>query len=473
VDRPPDRDSDPAKHATVRGLLILAAPLILGMGANALMQFTDRWYLSFIAPVGLEVGYPAGITSYLLICLFHSSASYAATFAAQHHGADERRQCGPATWPALWLAVAAGIAALALIPALPVIYSTMELKPGSLAELCRLTAWYLAGAFPATVIAGVGGFFAGISRTRTVLLLNLLLLALNAGLNWCLIFGHLGLPALGVVGSGIGTFTATCATALVALALYFAPATSRVYGTWTREALSWTRLVRFLRFALPQGARVFIEVAAWVYFIEAVGALGPAPLAASNLVFSWNTLTFMPLIGMMQAIGVAVGQAQGAGRPDLARRATLRGLMLQVGWASVMAVVILVGCDQLIAVLLHGTDNPLTLADQEHIRVLSRQLMVINLLWGFGDAVGLTYNGALNGAGDTRWPFLLTLTASVALLVVPLAVIVNLDPARWRAWGIEPVMAAWASTLAFTFIPAALLAWRFQRGPWPSMTVRT
>jgi MATE family multidrug resistance protein len=471
----PPLAADPAaaaRHTTFAGLLALAMPLILGMGANSLMQFTDRYFLGLLGPKALAVSFPAGVTAYFGQCLFSGVASYTATFAAQHHGAGQHRRCGGWVWPALWFGMAGGLLNLACIPLLPALFSLMDPEPALRADLWRLCAWWMACALPATVMSAVNGFYAGTGRTGMVLAFNGALLALNACLNALLIFGLCGLPRLGTVGAGIGTFSATCLVALAAGACFLSPGNRRTYGTWDAPRWDAARLARFLRFAAPQGARTFLEIAAWTFFAFAVGRLGTEALAANNIVLNWNLLTFIPMVGLGQAISVAVGQAIGAGRPDLARRAAHRGVALEVVYGLLVGAA-LIGCsDWLIRPFLHVDPLADPGISVERILATARHLLVIAALWGIGDALNLAYTGALGGAGDTRCPMAAALVGSVVFLVLPLAFVLGVDASTWQRWGLEPVVAAWLSTLLFVSGIGAVMAWRFYRGPWMRMSVR-
>jgi multidrug resistance protein, MATE family len=456
--------------ASVGAMVRLAVPLILGMAATSVMQFTDRWFLSRLGPEALAASMPASILAYVSQCLFSVAAAYVSTFAAQHHGACERAQCGASVWPAIWLAIVAGAINAALIPLIPSLFSLTHAEPRVLEDMATLGRWFLAGAFPATVLAAIGGFYAGTGRTGVVLALNGSLLAVNAALNALLIFGLCGAPALGVAGSGIGTCVASWTMAVVAILCFLSPRDRREFATWSSASFDLRRTLRFARFALPQGSRTFLEVASWTWFVFAVGRLGTEALAATNIVLNWNLLTYLPMIGLSQAIAVVVGRALGAGRPAIAASAARRGLALELAYAVVVGIAILAASSALISFFVQ--DQAVSGVSQERIRAISHQLIVIAALWGLGDAVNLGYSGALNGAGDTRWPMIASLVSALALLVLPMLAVIGIADATWRGLGIEPVVAAWIATLLFVTGLGAVMAWRFHRGPWRTMSVR-
>jgi MATE family multidrug resistance protein len=465
-------DADPASHGTFSGLITLATPLILGMGATALMQFTDRWFLSQLGAAALAASFPAGVTAYCGQCLFSTAAAFTSTFAAQHFGAGESPQCGGWVWPALWFGLFGGVLMLAATPCLTALFSLMHPQPEVLHATASLCAWWLSCTLPASMLAAVGGFYAGTGRTAMVLAFNGCLLLLNAGLNALLIFGGLGLPALGAVGAGIGTFTATSLMALVAMACFLTRANRERFGTWAVPRWDAGRLWHFLSFAAPQGIRSLLEIGAWTFFTFAVGRLGTEALAANNIVINWNLLTFIPMVGLSQAIGVAVGQAIGGGRPERAVSATGKGVLLELGYAVIVGAALLLLRDQLILPFIHIEPAGEQALSAQRILVTSRHLLVVAALWGIGDALNLAYTGALNGAGDTRWPMCASLIGATTLLILPMVLVLSCDPAWWLACGIEPVVAAWLVTLLFVTVTGLAMALRFYFGGWRRASLR-
>ena len=444
------------QEGTYRHLLILALPLILGTACQSLMLFTDRLFLNRIGTEALAASFSATVFGYLCQCFFIGTAGYVAAFAAQHRGAGDDRRCGPWLGPALGVALAGGGISAALIPALPWIYGLMEPAPGVLAHMLTLGRWFLATTLPVTVIAGIGGFFAGIGRTGLALGLNLAVLLLNAGLNAFLAFG-LG---WGVPGIAIGAFSAASLVALVALAWVLSPGMHRTWGTRNLGALGWAGLGRYLATAAPQGGRMLLEILSWTVFGFVLGRFGTVPLAASNIAISWNMLTFIPMMGLSTAIAVAVGHALGGGHHDQVPSVVRRGLVLELTWAGLVAIPFLFAP----GLLLLPFPPPADLGPDQAAAVatLTATLLAVAALWGLGDAFNTAYSGALNGAGDTRWQLWATLLGGVFLQWFPLALVL----AGIVPFGLQPVVAAWLATLFFSVGMGALMWWRFRAGAW-------
>jgi MATE family multidrug resistance protein len=450
------------RQATVRGLLVLALPLILGAAAQSLIHFTDRLFIARLGLTATAAAFAAGMTAFTCQCLFIAAAGFTVTLASQHRGAGERMAVGPAVWPGIWIAAAGGVVCALLIPLTGSLFRLLEDDPAIRQGLVTLTDWFLLCAAPGAVLAAIGGHFAGTGRTRVVMALNLALLAINAALQWALIFGNLGLPALGLWGSGMGSFLANAVVAGVALVLFLRPAERREWNTGAGWRCDWRRLAGFCRFAVPQAGRLFCEMVAWTAFVFVVGSCGAASLAANNLLLTWNLVAMMPMAGLSQAIAVAVGTASGAGRPDLARRAFLRCLGLMGGYGMAVATCFVAGGGLLMAPFL--VDSP-GLTSAEVARV-AWQMLPVCALYVLADAVNLSYSGALSGAGDTRFQMLATLATVVPCLVLPVWAVMWIGPAWWRGHGIEPAAVLWAVSMLWIAVLMAILAWRWHRGGW-------
>jgi MATE family multidrug resistance protein len=337
--------------------------------------------------------------------------------------------------------------------------------------MAALGAWYFAETGPAVVVAGMGGFFGGIGRTGLVMRMSLGICLLSIALNYALISGHWGMPALGIHGAGIATLVATVVGALGWLGWFFAPRMRRAFGTWRMRNADGARLARYARYGLPRGGTEVLEMMAMLLFTTGITRLGTEALAASNIALSLYLLVFVPLTGFGQGITIAVGQAVGAGRPDLARAAVRRAM----GLVAVVLVAWALACwcmPHLLLSIYVGTGD----ADPqqwERILALGLPLMTVLAFLGLTDGVHLVYRFAVQGAGDTRWPLVVLTACAVLLLGIPVLTMALLVPAdAWPRLGIHPLTLCWLVMVGYTTVIAAFMTWRFHYGPWPTMSIR-
>ena len=470
MDRP-----DIARLATMRGFLALALPLAAGFGVNWAMQFTNRLFLSWYSPDALAASLPAGMLVYTMQAFFTVSVGYVGAFAAQHLGADEPEEAGAMAWPMLWLAVTAGVLALAVIPFSASIFRLYGAEPAVTSDMTTLGAWYLAETLPAVVFSGLCGWFGGIGRSRLVLLFSLAVCVLSVLLNRWLIFGGLGVPALGLHGAGLATLLATTAGMIAALAVFFAPAQRQRFATWRQRNADLGRCLRFCRAALPRGATEALEMMSVVLFTVAIAHLGSESLAANNLAFSFYLVFLIPLIGLGQGVTIAVGQAVGAERIDIAQAVARRATVVVLSVLAVAAVAFLLFPQVLLRthVDIDPHDPVGSAARWERIIAQAVPLLAIAVAMSIADGLHIVWRFAVQGAGDTRWPLVVLTSAAFFALAVPALLVTRVVPLEWwQGVGLAPLTACWLLFAAYLWLIASLMCWRYRRGPWRTMSLR-
>ncbi|HEV3260132.1 MAG TPA: MATE family efflux transporter [Gemmataceae bacterium] len=439
-----------------RELLRLALPLILSNSFLTLQITIDRALLSQASSDAVAAAMPAALLYWTPLALLLNVANYATTFIAQYIGAGRPQRVGPAVWQALYFAVVAGVAFLGLLPLASPLVALGSHSPA----IQQLEVTYFRclcfAALPTLVVAAANSFFAGRGATWVVLVNDSAGLAVNALLAYCLIFGHGGLPALGIAGAGWATVAGSSTSAAVALLLLFRPRYRAVYHTlagWRFEADLFGRLMRF---GFPNGVQWMLDALAFTVFLFLVGMLGDVELAATNIAFTINMVAFLPMLGMGQAVAVLVGQRLGQDRPDLAERTTWTGFRLAWLYMGAIAALYLLA-PQIFLYCFRSDDGKWSLVARL-VPVLLRFVAVYSLF----DSMNLVFSFALRGAGDTRFVTLMVLTLSWPLMVLP----------TWAAWRYDwGLYWAWAFASAFVIALALAFLARFRGGKWKSMRV--
>jgi multidrug resistance protein, MATE family len=229
----------------------------------------------------------------------------------------------------------------------------------------------------------------------------ILCIPMNAGLNWILVFGHLGAPALGIAGSG-------CATAIIqwlmftGLGLYALAAPSLAQYRMRPSSRGWDEIGRILRLGLPIGGILGLEIGVFSTTGILMGLLGADALGAHQLVMNCISVVFMVPLGIAQAATVRVAVALGSGAPAAARRAGVVALALGVAYMAIMAVV-LVAAPRAIARIYVDIDAP---ANRGLVGI-AIYLLAIAAVFQIFDGVQAIAAGALRGYRDTTIPLLL------------------------------------------------------------------
>ena len=442
-----------------REVLEIAVPLILSTGAWSLMLFFDRMFLAWYSQEAIAAAMPAGMTSFAMMCPFIGTAAYVNTFVAQYYGANEEKRIGSIVWQGIYLSASS---LLIVIPAYWLAESFFA-AVGHTQELQLLeTTYFKTLMFSAAFIVlnnTLSSFFSGLGKTKVVMWVSILITIINICLDYVFIFGKLGLPAMGIRGAAMATNIAVI-TGSLTFFLLFARAKYRVnfqtMASWRFNILLFRRL---LYFGFPNGLRFFIDMSSFAAFLLFIGTLGTVPMAASTVAFNINALSFLPMLGLMIAVSVIVGQRLGENKPELAEFSTWSALHIAVTFFGVLAVLYLSVPEFFIW--------PFTIHDELNSIEQSAPLIIVLLrfiaFFGLFDAMFLVFLGALEGAGDTRFIMKMSILVSWFLLVVPCYLYVNyFEPDLLILW--------WIITLNVVLY-CAVFYWRFIRGPWKTMRV--
>jgi MATE family multidrug resistance protein len=241
------------------------------------------------------------------------------------------------------------------------------------------------------------------------MLIIVLDVGLNAFCNWVLVFGHLGFPALGLIGSGCATlFARLVAVLAIAIWLRFSGDFSALrrarWSGWERA-----RFARLLRLGLPAGVMLLFETGAFGASALMMGWLGAVPLAAHQLALSCAALTFMVPLGLSLAVSLRISRAHGEGRTAAARAiglgALFAGLLAMLTFAGVFA--------------LAGGPITRALTSAREVSRLAAELLLVAAVFQVVDGAQVIGVGALRGLTDVRVPAALTF-AAYWLLALPL-----------------------------------------------------
>jgi MATE family multidrug resistance protein len=386
----------------VCSLLKLAIPIIIAQLAHTSMGFVDAVMAGRVSPRDLAA-VALGNSIWVPVFLLMTGILLATTpKVAQRFGAGEQASIGPLVRQALWLALAVGGCAAALLWNAEIILTQMNVDP----QLVEPAMGYLravACGFPAVALYHVLRCFSdGLGHTRPSMVLGLCGLALNIPLNYIFIYGKLGLPAMGGVGCGWATALVMGFMLLCMLWwVKWAPAyqSSKVFERF--DWPDWAVLKRLLSVGMPIGIAVFAESSIFAVIALLIGGLGAAVVAGHQIALNFSAMVFMIPYSLGMAATVRVGQALGRGEPRAARFAAGVSVATALAYACLSASLVLLFREQIAQIY---SPDPAVIA-------VAMTLLVYSALFQFSDAIQVTAVGALRGYQDTRVTMLLTLFA--------------------------------------------------------------
>jgi len=384
--------------ADVAELARLALPVALAQIGLMTMGLVDTVMVGRVSPVDLAA-VAIGHLYFFAIAVIGMGILFALDpVISQSVGAGDTVGVARGVQRGVILAAGLSVVAMALLlpvgPILTLLRQPVEVVPIAARYVHRL----LPGVFPFYVFVVLRQSLQAMGRVRAIIFAVVAANFLNAGLNWVFIFGHLGAPAMGAVGSAWVTSAARWFTTLALLVLawpYLVPSLRPL----RREALATGPLVRLLRVGGPVGAQQWLEVGVFAAAGLLMGWLGAIPLAGHQVALQLAALTFMVPLGISQATSILVGQAVGRGDGHGARRATGAGVLTGVGFMGATAVMFLAFPELLSRAF----------SDDAPVIASAAILLPIAGVFQIFDGLQVVAAGALRGVGDTRMPMLLNL----------------------------------------------------------------
>ena len=420
----------------------LAWPITVSMLSYTVMLVVDTIYVGQLGTRPLAAIGLATAVTFVFVCFGRGAVQGMKIVVAQRTGAGEAATVARALVQGLHVAVGIGLLVAALAPWAEALFGVL----GAGDDVAELAAGYLRvrllGAVFTLSLVAANGWFEGRGDTRTPMVATLIANGLNIVLDPLLIFGWGPVPAMGIAGAAAATLLAEA----LALAWLWARLRRR-HREATRAAWPEPGLLReILRLGLPMGVRGALEVSAWTVFIAILARCGDTALAAHVLVVRVVSVSFLPGHAIGEAAAVLVGQAVGAGRPELASQAWRRATGLAMGLMTACAVIFAAIPEVLLSVF----------GPAAEVVEIAAELMLIAAAFQLFDAVAVVAQGALNGAGDAR--FVMVSSVLIAWCFnVPVAWLLALELGLGAT-------GAWLSLTAELVLIAAVSLHRIVRG---------
>jgi MATE family multidrug resistance protein len=433
----------------LRDVSILAWPIATAMGGETLMGLVDTKLVGGLGPAALGgvgvamtlvwLGYMFifGLMRGVKVCVSHAVGA-----GHRHHGlryAQAGVVVGLGAGAAMWLLTRDGGPLLHL----------MGIDPALVPYARTFLSLYTYGAPASAVLSAMNHHRQATGDSRTPMAVGLAGNVINAVLGWALIYGHGGLPALGVAGAAVATAASETLEALAMVALLVRDARGSDEWARARRELSLRAAVREVTgLGVPTGVQFGSEMLAMVTFTAVLGAMPPEQIAAHQIALAAIRASFLPGVAVSEAVSVLVGQALGRRSLADADRATYAGLLLATSFMATCGIVFGVGGG---AIARAFTTDPA-------VAGVARRLLWIAAGFQVLDATAIVLRGALRGAKDVRVPALIGV--AVIWTCVPTAALVLGRMLHGGSAG------GWFGFVGETSLGAVLFLRRWRHGAW-------
>lgn len=427
----------------VSSSLTLAVPVMLSQLGHVMMGVVDSVMVGHVGTISLAASSLANV-AFNVILLFGIGVSYAITpLVASAHGEDNARKISDVLKHGLAINVINSFILVGLVFAAKNILYHIDQPEDVVVEAIPYLGIITFSIIPTLIFQTFRQFTEGLSHTRIAMVAVIGSNIIHIPLNYIFIFGHLGLPAMGLAGAGWATLISRGLMAAgIALYVYFSPGFKKYRNGFSLGNYSKSLLSKMLHIGLPAGVQFIFEVAAFDFSAVMMGWLGAKNLAAHQIAINLATISYMTTSGLAAAAAIRVSNE--LGKKDFVKLRTVAFTLL---WLAI-TIMFLWG---LLFIFGKNLLPHLYVSDPEVIAIAG-PLLIIAGFFQLSDGIQVVCLGALRGLHDVKVPSLFIFIAYW---------IIGLPLGYWFAfklnWGATGV---WMGLLIGLTLTAAAMVWR-------------
>ena len=400
---PPSHRSAWSEEA--RAMLTLAWPLILSNLTMTLISATDvillgRLGARELAASALGLNLNMAMTIFALGLVYAASPMMAAEIGRRFNSVrDVRRTFRQSVWAIVTL----------VVPLWLILWQTeaIMLSFGQEPELTKGAGQFIHGymwsMLPFLLFQAMRSFVSALERPGWVLGVSLMGIALNVVVSWALIFGKLGLPALGLFGAGIAT---TIVWTLMMFGLAVVIMTDkqfrryRLFGNFWRP--DWVRYQAVWKLGLPIAFTLGFEASVFAAAVWLMGLINAESVAAHTIALQIASMTFMVPMGIAQAGSIRIGLGYGRKDAEAIHRAGWVAFVMGVGFMAVMALTLLFFPEHLIGIFIDRS-----LPENAAVVAIASSFLIVAAVFQIADGAQVVAAGMLRGLQDTTVPMII------------------------------------------------------------------
>jgi putative MATE family efflux protein len=431
----------------------IAYPIILGSLAQNILNVTDTAFLGRVGEVELGASAIGGIFYLVVVMLAWGFGIGTQIIIARRNGEKRYHDIGRTMEHALYF----------LLPMSILVFFLMRLFSGEVLQhimqsdaVLDSTVGFLKyrsfGIFFASISIAFRAFYIGIMRTQIITWSTVVLAAVNIFLDYALIFGKFGFPAMGIEGAALASVIAEGVAVIFLVTFTLIRVPGRKYSLFHFRRFDIELYTRMIRLSWPVMAQNFISLAAWLTFFLFVEKLGERALAVSNIMRSFYVVLMIPMWGFSSATSTLVSNLIGQGRKE-----EVISLAIKILRVCVLGVLVIVTIgsffpEQVLAI--YTDDSSLIRDSRDVLYIINASAVML--------AVGFILFNAVSGTGKTQVSFII----EVITIVLYLAATYFMAEI-YRA----PVEIVWTVEFLYGLL-LALFSWLYLRyGSWRQAAV--
>ncbi|MGD9638843.1 MAG: MATE family efflux transporter [Alphaproteobacteria bacterium] len=442
----------------INELFAVALPLYISSSCETVMLFTDRYFLSKLGSEYMSASLGGGLSAFMFFTFFLGLIGYGTALVAQYFGARKLKKCPLVFTQSIIISLFAYPSVLLCIPLGCFIFEKIGIPREQLEPQKIYFKILMYGAFLSFAHHSITCYFSGIGRTGVIMVTSVATMAINVFVTYTLVSGHFGFPALGVRGAAIGTVIGHISGLSSCLYVYLCRKNRLQFKVKESFKFDKNVLGKIFRFGYPAGIEFFLSLIAFNFFVMTFQSYSISVSTAVTIMFNWENVYFLPLLGMNTAVTSLVGRYIGAKNYDIADRITRSGLKIVFIYAMVGMVCFLVFAGDMVDFFRPDKNDEIF----NQARPFAAFMLGSVSFYLLADALGLVYSGALRGAGDTFGPMCISIISSWSMFLTTFIMVRFLTVKPEAIW-IFTIISFWSFNLMFFY--------RYRSGKWRNIKV--
>ncbi|MBL8014371.1 MAG: MATE family efflux transporter [Candidatus Omnitrophica bacterium] len=449
-----------SKHSpgSIGEMISVALPMMVSFACDTVMIFTDRLFLSKLEPQSMSAAMTGGLSVIVLTSFFLGLIGYATALVAQFLGAGKKAGCSSTLTQTVVVACVAYPVILLMVPMAHWIFAHSGIDSYELQLQTQYFDILVLGSIFTLLRHALSSYFTGIGRTKIVMLGALIAMSVNVALNYIFVFGKFGCPAMGVKGAALGTIIATGCAIVVMSVIYFSK--RNVQEFYVADSLRFdSKIMRKLwHYGYPGGIEMLFNLIAFTAMVFVLHSEGLVAAAAITMVFNWELVAYIPLVGIEMGVTSLVGRYMGAQNVAVVKSSIASGVKVGLFYSFLMVI--------LFVFLPHGLVQIFEPQSSREIFIqavpLAIALVKFVAFYVSAQSVFMVFIGALRGAGDTLWA--MGISVGIHWILLTLLVLML------KVWDFS-VYQSWVTMISVFLAMTCLPYLRYRTGRWKSIHV--
>jgi len=440
---------DNPKKGGVQEMFSVSLPMVMSMSFDTFLVFINRLFLAKLGPDYMNAALTGGIMEMVTIVFFNGVIGYSTAMVAQNLGAEKTARCSLVLVQACIIAICSYPLAIALMYPAHLFLNSFDVSAEQSILQIKYYDILIYGSIITMLRHAFSCFFIGLGNTRVVMTATLTGLAVTLFLSYAFTFGKFGFPSMGIIGAPIAIVIGSLSAFCILLLKFFNKDYREDYATDKCWRFSQRILSTLIKKGLPSGSEIFLNMLAFQALILIFDSQGVIAATATSITFSWDMVSYVPLIGLEIGVTSLVGKYIGARDFASVNRSTFSGLKIGVLYSGFI-ILLFVGIPEILVNIF----APHTITSEwPESKALAVNMVRLAAIYVTVESVITVYSGALRGTGDTFAVMCITSGLHWLLTVI-----------SWMAFNVLKVgvIEAWALTvLIWTLFPLFLyLRWR-------------